>query len=110
MSKQRNYHTNTIAAMQRLFSAVDMLVAEKKIRGINTYCVRYGIDRRNYLAQKKDLKRGFFEVSWLIPLVTDFGLSADWVLTGQGTMHPKKSSENQTEIKRKSNESDKQQA
>ncbi len=99
MSKQRNYHATTIAAMQRLFAAVDMLVAEKKIRGINTYCTRYGIDRRNYLAQKKDLKRGFFEVAWLIPLVTDFGFSSDWVLTGQGGMFPKKSNENQTEIK-----------
>lgn len=72
--------------MQRFYDALDAIIAMKKIRGVNTYCRLNEIDRRNFLAQKKDLDRGWFQLSWLNPMVREYGVSARWLLTGTGKM------------------------
>lgn len=72
--------------MQRFYVALDTIIAMKRIRGVQTYCRLYNIDRRNFLAQKKDLDRGWFQVSWLYPMVKEYGISAKWLLTGYGKM------------------------
>lgn len=72
--------------IQRFYDALDAIIAMKKIRGVNTYCRLNDIDRRNFLAQKKDLDRGWFQVSWLQPMVREYGVSARWLLTGFGKM------------------------
>lgn len=72
--------------MERFYQALDELIATKTIRGVNTYCRLYDIDRRNLQAQRKDLNRGWFQVSWLQPMVREFGVSARWLLTGYGKM------------------------
>ena len=41
--------------MERFYSALDAIIAMKKIRGVNTYCRLNNIDRRNFIAQRKDL-------------------------------------------------------
>ena len=68
--------------MERFYSALDAIIESKKIRGVNTYCRLYEIDRRNFIAQRKDLDRGWFQVSWLQPMVMEYGVSARWLLTG----------------------------
>ena len=68
--------------MERFYSALDAIIAMKKIRGVNTYCRLNNIDRRNFIAQRKDLERGWFQLSWLYPMVKDYGVSAKWLLTG----------------------------
>lgn len=72
--------------MERFYSALDAIIAMKKIRGVNTYCRLNNIDRRNFIAQRKDLERGWFQLSWLYPMVKDYGVSAKWLLTGFGRM------------------------
>ena len=49
--------------MERFYQCLDELIATNTIRGVNTYCRLYDIDRRNFLAQRKDLNRGWFQVS-----------------------------------------------
>ena len=75
--------------MERFYSALDAIIESKKIRGVNTYCRLYEIDRRNFIAQRKDLDRGWFQVSWLQPMVREYGVSAKWLLTGIGKMFAK---------------------
>ena len=75
--------------MERFYSALDAIIESKKIRGVNTYCRLYEIDRRNFIAQRKDLDRGWFQVSWLQPMVREYGVSARWLLTGAGKMFDK---------------------
>jgi len=70
----------------RFYEALDAIIAMGKIRGVNTYCRLYEIDRRNLLAQRKDLGRGWFQVSWLQPMVKEYGISANWLLLGTGKM------------------------
>lgn len=72
--------------MERFYSSLDAIIAMGKIRGVNTYCTLYEIDRRNFLAQRKDLDRGWFQLSWLYPMVKEYGVSAKWLLTGVGNM------------------------
>lgn len=72
--------------MERFYSSLDAIIAKGDIRGVNTYCVKYDIDRRNLIANRKDLDRGWFQVSWLYPMVKDFGVNAEWLLTGSGRM------------------------
>lgn len=70
----------------RFYEALDAIIAMGRIRGVNTYCRLYEIDRRNLLAQRKDLGRGWFQVSWLQPMVKEYGVSASWLLLGTGKM------------------------
>lgn len=86
MSRTRAYTEESIAVTTRFFAVIDALVAMGKIRGNQTYCKRYGIDPGNFRAQKKDLNKGFFQVSWIIPLIRDFNVSSDWILLGKGKM------------------------
>lgn len=72
--------------IERFYCALDAIIAMKKIRGVNTYCRDNNIDRRNFIAQRKDLSRGWFQVSWMRQMVEDYGVSADWLLTGRGGM------------------------
>ena len=87
MSRRRAYNTDTIAIMERFFEALQTSLDNKLIKNISTFCTVYNIDRRHLYAQRKDLGRGFFEVGWLVPLVRDCGVSANWLLTGKGTMY-----------------------
>lgn len=86
MSRTRVYSDDTIAVISRFFAAIDALVAMKKIQGKATYCRIAGINRLNFDTQSKDYNRGFFQVSWLVPMVRDFGISSDWLLLGKGKM------------------------
>lgn len=70
----------------RFYESLDAVIANKTIRGVQTYCRLYGIDRRNLIANRKDLSRGWFQVSWLVPLIEVYGISARWLMTGRGNM------------------------
>lgn len=72
--------------IERFYVSLDAIIAKGDIRGVNTYCRLYEIDRRNFIAQRKDLERGWFQVSWLYPMVKVYGVSAEWLLTGSGRM------------------------
>lgn len=72
--------------IRRFFEALEMLKAMREIRGIQTFVDEHGIDRRNLYKLKHDASRGLFQVAWLSALVVDYGVSAEWLLTGRGAM------------------------
>jgi hypothetical protein len=86
MSRTRSYTPETIQIIERLYTALDAIIAMKQLRGVQTYCRLYGIDTRNFKAQRKNPDRGWFQVSWLLPLVKEYGVNAEWLLTGIGRM------------------------
>lgn len=87
MSKRRAYNADTISIMERFFLAFQSSLDNKLIKNISVFCADNRIDKRHFYTQRKDLGRGFFEVGWLVPLVRDCGVSANWLLTGKGTMY-----------------------
>lgn len=72
--------------MERFFEALDKCLELKIIKNNNRYCKEHGIDSRHIYTQRRDLGRGYFEIGWAIPLITQYGVSANWLLTGKGTM------------------------
>ena len=72
--------------MERFYSALDAIIAKKDIRGVQTYCREYNIDRRNFIAQRKNLDRSIFQLSWMQPMVKHYNINAEWLLTGHGRM------------------------
>lgn len=72
--------------VQRFFEALEMLKAMRVIRGIQTFANANGINNRNLYQLRKDMSRNIFQVSWLAILVEEYGVSAEWLLTGRGAM------------------------
>ena len=95
--KEKIYDDTTIDIMKRFYEAVDTLIEQKAIRGKQTYCRIAGIDKRNYYAQQKllsevtetDKNWVWFRPFWMVPLVAEYGISGDWLLTGKGKMQKK---------------------
>jgi hypothetical protein len=71
----------------RFFEALDWLKASRRIRGVKTFTDRYGIHRRSLRRLRENPGTNDFKAAWLTYLVTDFGISAQWLLTGEGQMH-----------------------
>ena len=54
----------------RFFEAFDALVA-----------MGNGVDRRNMELLRKDPTRNLLQPFWLVPLITEYGVSAKWLLS-----------------------------
>ena len=72
---------------QRFFEALDMLKAQKRIRGMQTFTREYGENYWNFHTCRKEGLR--IKQEWLTYLVRDFDVSATWLLTGRGGMFTK---------------------
>lgn len=86
MSKRRVYNKDTVSIIERFFAAFDALVLSGKIETISGFCEDNQIDKRHFYAQRKDVYRGYFEVGWLVPLITNYGVSSKWLMLGKGSM------------------------
>ncbi len=71
----------------RFFEALYALKARRVIRGKQTFTSRYGINRRNLNALESGSGTAqSVQLNWLVYLVRDFGVSARWLLVGDGDM------------------------
>lgn len=73
----------------RFFEALYRLIADKVIRGKQTFTAAFGINRWNMLTLEKDHTRDIFQPAWLTYLVTKYGISPMWLLTGKGDIYQK---------------------
>ncbi len=84
---------------RRFFAALHELKARKAIRGKATFTNRYGINRWNLTAVEngKGTQKSA-QLDWLCYLVRDYGVSGQWLLTGEGPMfvrrRPREAKEN----------------
>lgn len=76
-----------LAITQRFFEVLDMLKAQKRIRGMQTFTREYGENYWNFHTCRKDGLR--IKQEWLTYLVRDFDVSPTWLLTGRGGMFTK---------------------
>lgn len=70
----------------RFFEALAYLKESHQLRGVKTFCDRYGIHRRTLQRIQKEHSTEL-RPSWLTCLVRDYGINAQWLLTGEGPMH-----------------------
>lgn len=73
-----------IEITRRFFEALDMIKAQKRIRGMKTFANLYNENYWNFTTARKDGLR--IKQEWLTYLVRDFDVSPTWLLTGQGGM------------------------
>jgi len=71
----------------RFFEALAWLKESRQIRGVKTFTDRYGINRRSLRRLQVNPSTNDFKAAWLTYLVTDYGINAQWLLTGEGLMH-----------------------
>ncbi|MCL1933288.1 MAG: hypothetical protein FWF53_05720 [Candidatus Azobacteroides sp.] len=75
--------------VERFFEAIYDLKERKIIRGKQTFTRRYGINNRNFWLLEQDKSRDILQLAWIAHLVTDYGVSAEWIMTGKGKMYKK---------------------
>ncbi len=67
----------------RFFEAYGRLL-EAGATNQHRLCRQLGCDRRNFDKQAADHSRRILRPEWLAVLVFEYGVSADWLLTGRG--------------------------
>jgi len=84
------------AIQDRFFEAIDILIAEGRLAGLQTFCKEYGLHRPKYSnirTMSKDPGKGtgykFIDIDALSYLVRDYNISSDWLLLGRGKMFVK---------------------
>lgn len=75
-----------IEVTKRFFEAIDMLKAQKVIRGLQTFTREHDINYWNITTVKNQPEVSVLKPEWIVYIVRDFGISADWILLGRGGM------------------------
>jgi hypothetical protein len=76
----------SVKIINRFYQAIDMIVSLKIIRGKKTFTDKYNIDRRRFISVSRNPESDSFQLIWITYLVKDFGVSSQWILTGNGEM------------------------
>lgn len=74
------------AITKRFFFVLEVLILQRKIRGMKTFTNMHDINYWNFSTLRKDQNRRMLKPEWLAYLVQDFNVSAEWLLTGVGSM------------------------
>jgi len=74
-----------IQIKERFYDAFDKLYELGYIRTRQSFLDKYGIDRGNFIATRKNNTRRV-DSRLLSILVIDYGVSGDWLLSGKGKM------------------------
>ena len=76
---------------RRFFEALDLLIAQGRLKGIKTFCDEHGLNRTKYSNRRNALASGssaspykLIDIEALTYLVKDYGISAEWLLMGKG--------------------------
>ena len=72
---------------KRFFLALEVLSQDKKIRGLKTFSRKYDINYWNLNTVKKEPYKRILKPEYIYYLVMDFGISADWLIKGEGEIY-----------------------
>lgn len=81
-----NISKEGVDVTKRFFEAIDILKAQKKIRGLQTFTRKYNINRWNLHTIKSNPDKCVLKPEWIVYLVRDYNISARWILLGTGNM------------------------
>ena len=78
-----------ISINKRFFETITILKEQKVIRGLQTFTREHGINYWNLCTARNKPDVSIIKPEWIYYLVKDFGISADWIITGRGCMFGK---------------------
>ena len=87
-----NQTPNQSSVQRRFFDAIDALKNAGVIGGLQTFTARYGLNRTKYSRVRTAIRSGAhgqyqnIDIDALSYIVTDYGVNARWLLTGNGNM------------------------
>ena len=81
-----NISPTGLAITRRFFLAFDIALTQSRGRSIRAFTEKHDINYWNFSTFKKDPSRRALKAEWLAYIVEDFGVNADWLLTGVGNI------------------------
>lgn len=90
--KQTTPTSNTQSVQRRFFDALAHIQERGEIAGLGTFCTRYGLNRTKYSRIRTAVRAdsvGMYhhiDMDALTHIVSDYGVNAEWLLTGNGEM------------------------
>jgi hypothetical protein len=75
-----------VAITKRFFEAIDILKAQRTMRGLTTFTNAHDINYWNINTVRNQPDVSVLKPEWITYLVLDYGISAEWILTGRGGM------------------------
>jgi len=81
-----NVSSEGAAITKRFFHAIDVLIVQRKMRGLNTFAQKYNINYWNLCTLRKEPERRVLKVEYVSFLVRDFGVSPTYILLGVGSI------------------------
>ena len=76
----------SIEISKRFFDAIEFLISRKEIRGLKTIADSWGIDRSTLSTMRNHPESKRVKVEYIQFLNRDYGISANWIITGKGDM------------------------
>ena len=76
----------SISVTCRFFEAIDILIAQKKLRGLQTFTKTYSLNYGNTCSIKENPTHGFLKSECLVFLCRDFNVNPEWLLLGSGSI------------------------
>ena len=90
-----NISDEACAITKRFFSAIDVLVAQRKLRSLNKFAQTYNINYWNLCTLRKEPERRALKVEYVMYLYRDYNVSAEYLLLGVGQIFAEEHKEKQ---------------
>ena len=75
-----------ILITKRFFFAIEILILLGKLKSVNSFTTKYNINYWNLCTLRNEPERRILKVEYLYYLVTDYNISAKYLLTGIGNI------------------------
>lgn len=85
-NRARENDAESIKVVERFFDAVESLIACGRMKNYQEFIDRYGIIKSKFYDARRNKERKLLQISWLAYLINDYGVSAEWLMTGKGKM------------------------
>lgn len=90
---KKSINPKAIEIQRRFFTALELVIASKRLKGLKTFCENHDLNRTKYSRIKNELdkpleatKYKMIDLDALSALCSDFGVNPEWLLLGIGDM------------------------
>lgn len=90
---KKTINPKAIEIQRRFFEALEIVIASKQLKGLKTFCESHDLNRTKYSRIKNELDKPLkatqykvIDLDALAALCSDFGVSPEWLLLGNGDM------------------------